>query len=385
MKRCLILNIIFLFFAFVNLLSVDFHDFDTYQHKLTYQEVEQRIKSYLEKDSEIRNFYKLTPQKLYIGDLEHQQIDYVLHLNENVSITPRLFTHKLLKGAKIAIDPGHFGGQFAELEERFIKIPSAKTKNGQGIYFCEGDLTYLTAVRLKQLLEDEGAIVFLTRAGIGKGALEEDFFAWMKRHPEFKSKPSSKVFREYYNREDLRKRAEKINAFSPDITVIIHYNAHLTAEEKKAKVFFTKSNYNLAFIPGAFSLGELKEEGDRYEFLRLLLTDNIRDSLNLSRYVAQEFVRQLDVPLITQKETASYIERACLMQEQGIYCRNLALTRLIHSPLCYGETLIQNNEDEVYRLASEDIFIMDIPCSNRVESVARAYFEGIKTYFRPFQ
>ena len=290
---------------------------------------------------------------------------------QNISIKKRL------NGVKIAIDPGHFGGQLSELEERFVKIPAAQTNNNQAIYFSEGDLTYLTAVYLKTLLETEGAIVFISRPQIGKGALEEDFFQWQQKHRDFPTENPSKIFRTHYNTEDLKKRAENINQFRPDITLIIHYNAHLNKSEKAEGLLLTQSNYNLAFIPGAFGPDELKKTEDRYEFLRLLLTDCIAESLELSQYITQEFVRHLGVPLITSKDEASYIENACLLQAPGVYCRNLALTRLIRSPLCYGETLVQNNQQEAYVLSENNPSAR----TNRLQQVARAYFEGIKNYF----
>jgi len=66
--------------------------------------------------------------------------------------------------------------------------------------------------------------------------------------------------------------------------------------------------------------------------------------------------------------------------EEGIYARNLALTRLVHCPLSYGETLIQNNIDECLNLARTDFVISGMRCSSRIKEVAEAYFEGIKSY-----
>lgn len=372
------------------LYSYDFSYFDCYQNRLTYEEIKIKIENYLEKDPEIKKFYQLTPEAFQVGDLEHGQTDYVLHLkpasslNQTASILPGGCVKRSdLRGMKIALDPGHFGGMFAELEERYVKIPAEHTKDGQPLCFYEGDLTYLTALELKRLLEAEGAIVFMTRSGLGKGALEQDFFSWLMNRSDLVDTLLSRLFRNEYNREDLRKRAEKINAFKPDITVIIHYNAHLSESEKKARLFFTQSNYNLAFVPGAFGKGEMKESEDRYEFLRLIATNDIENSIKLSEYVVAEFVNQLQVPLIAHTEKNSYLSSVCLFQKEGIYSRNLALTRLIHGPLCYGETLIQNNQEEAYKLSSRDSFIQGIPCSKRVEQVALAYFEGIKHYFTP--
>jgi hypothetical protein len=111
----------------------------------------------------------------------------------------------------------------------------------------------------------------------------------------------------------------------------------------------------------------------------MVVTDHIEQSLRLSECITAQFVKQLEVPLLT--EETSYTESGCLMQKPGIYCRNLALTRRVHSPLCYGETLIQNNPEESIRLAELDTSIGGIPCSQRIKEVAKAYFEGIQAYF----
>jgi N-acetylmuramoyl-L-alanine amidase len=371
-----LLRVFLILLVYKTLIGVDFHDFDVYQEKFTFEEVSEKIQKFLVKGA-TEDFCHLTPEALYVGDLAHQEIDYVLHLNTQLSLPSHEKLKKQgLKGVKVAIDPGHFGGAFAELEERFIHVPE------ESIRFCEGDLTYLTALELKRLLEEEGAIVFMTREGFGQGALQVDFFNWLEMRPDLQGTlPLSKVFRSYYNNLDLIERAEKINAFSPDITVIIHYNAHSTALEKLQNSYLTETNFNLAFIPGAFCKGELKSLDARYEFIRLLVTDQIEESLILSEFITAQFVKQLGVPLIAEWEKTSYTDSVCLMQKPGIYCRNLALTRRVHSPLCYGETLIQNNQDEVYRLWEKDAFVLDVPCSQRVKEVACAYFEGIKEYF----
>jgi N-acetylmuramoyl-L-alanine amidase len=371
----LISLIIYLITVAATLYSANFQDFDLYQDKFTQEEVEHKIKTYLEKDERIGAFYRLTPEALYIGDLARNQTDYILRLATTPQSSP-VQNKKTLKGSKIAIDPGHFGGKFAKLEERFIEGPN-KT-----VLFDEGTLTYLTALLLKSLLEAEGAHVFISRPGIEKGATGDNFFAWLEKHPNhWNSKHSlTKLFRTEYNRADLLTRAEKINAFSPDLTIIIHYNAHLSEQEKYDKEYLTQSNYNLVFIPGAFCANELNRPEDRYEFLRMIVTTDIERSSLLSEQIATQFVNHLKIPLISD-ESPSYITNTCLFQQTGVYARNLALTRLIRGPLCYGETLIQNNAEEMQKLATCELTVAGRPCSVRVREVAQAYFDGIKSYF----
>jgi len=366
----------------MSLWSVDFQVFDKYQEMFTKEELENKIKTYLEKDPQIRNFYRLTKDALYIGDLAHKEIDYTLRLSRKGRFKKKTGTYRGLQGAKIAIDPGHFGGIFAELEERFVKIRMQEGQDDKVIMFDEGTLAYLTAVELKALLEAQGAIVFLTRDKIGGGAIEEDFFSWLQKRPDLWASKEcmSKIFRKYYVREDLVCRAKAINSFDPEITVIIHYNAHYD-EEDVSQIATTDTNYNLTFIPGAFCAGELDMEENRYDFLRLLLTDEMDESVKLCRRVVEQFVHQLNVPVIHDFEKNSYTQKVCLKQEPGIYSRNLSLTRRIHSPLCYGETLIQNNKEELLRLSTHDTEIENVPCPSRIKEAAQAYFEGIKTYF----
>jgi len=351
--------------------------FDAY----TAAEIELKIATYLENDPGVRRFYQLTPQALYIGDLEKEQVDYILQLNTGSPLHSKPRKCHTLENVRIAIDPGHFGGRWAQLEKRFVIVPPEKTKNNQLIYFCEGNLTYLTALELKRLLESEGALVMITRPGIGDGAMKENFFQWLENHSDLRKKESSlsRLFRSY-NTEDLFERAKKINAFSPDLAVIIHYNAHSPGKDR-AQTHLVRANYNLAFIPGAFGANELTHVQDRYEFLRLIVTDTLDQSLRLSNSIVKQFVTKLDVPLIAAHEKTTYSE-ASIIQKPGIYSRNLVLTRLIHSPLCYGETLIQNNEEEIYRLSSTPISIAGIPASRRIQEVAEAYFEGIKEYLK---
>lgn len=353
-----------------SLFGIDFCDFDAYQCTLTAQEIDLKIKGFLEKDPEIRRWFRLTPEVFCIGDLERGEIDYTLRLRSEVLPQSDPSCHQL-KNLRIALDPGHFGGCFADLEERLLVIPAEQTKSQTPIRLQEGDLTYLTALELKRLLEAEGALVMISRPGIGQGALKENFFQWRNQC----SQNSVQYFSDY-NKVDLRERAEKINAFAPDLTIVIHFNVDSEAP-------LTQFNYNLAFIPGAFCAGELKQPRDRYEFLRLIVTQDLERSLKLSESITEQWVAVLKIPLINQNQKTNYLDAACLFKKPGIYCRNLALTRLIHSPLCYGETLLQNNEIEIYRLSSHDISIGGFPCSKRIAEVAQAYFEGIKRYCKP--
>ena len=70
-----------------------------------------------------------------------------------------------------------------------------------------------------------------------------------------------------------------------------------------------------------------------------------------------------------------------LSEVGGVFSRNLCITRLIKGPICYGETLIQNNEKELINLSQNDEVVDGIPCPHRVIDVANAYYEAISSFF----
>ena len=93
----------------------------------------------------------------------------------------------------------------------------------------------------------------------------------------------------------------------------------------------------------------------------------------------KSFENELKVPTATFRD-AKYLIEGCLPAEaNGVYCRNLQLTRYVHSPIVYGETLYQDNINECKLLSAET----DKTKNKRLQQVADAYFKGILNYVNP--
>ncbi|MBA3706168.1 MAG: hypothetical protein H0W84_09795 [Bacteroidetes bacterium] len=132
----------------------------------------------------------------------------------------------------------------------------------------------------------------------------------------------------------------------------------------------------MAFVGGAFMRSDLPSREKRFEFLRLLVSDDLEKSIALSSSVVKSFEKILDVKTAGPKD-ATYLIQGCLPTlQEGVYCRNLQLTRYIHSPLVYGESLYQDNIDECKLLNMES----DKTKNARIQQVAEAYFQGILNY-----
>ncbi|MEI7963415.1 MAG: hypothetical protein WCI42_06250, partial [Verrucomicrobiota bacterium] len=65
-----------------------------------------------------------------------------------------------LAGLRIAIDPGHLGGSYAQMEARWFRIGNSRP-------VAEGEMTLIVAKLLKQRLEAMGAEVWMTRTKNG--------------------------------------------------------------------------------------------------------------------------------------------------------------------------------------------------------------------------
>ncbi|WP_372364660.1 N-acetylmuramoyl-L-alanine amidase [Candidatus Uabimicrobium sp. HlEnr_7] len=380
-----------------------FKDFNTYQNKITYEKIKSNLE-YTQKSISLLDHYTLskTSLKIYasLQDKQQDNSEYELQLTSEIIPSPK---QKKLSAMRIAIDPGHIGGETCcFLESRYIYM-DPKVVNGRDIRFHEGELAVLTALHLQELLEAKGAEVMLTKKRVGESVYHKDFFTWQRE--DFRSTIEEYVekientddrasqrsqwltrshlwslFRKFYNPLDLKARADKINAFAPDMTIVIHYNVGAGNNESGQNIG-SSDNYNMAFIPGSFLAGELKTKIGRYHFLRLLITNDLQNSLRLSSKVVKKFTQKLNVPPLENEQHADYLHKYCMSTTApGVYARNLTLTRLVQGTMCYGESLYQDNIKESILLATKDDEIAGVKVSSRVRKVAEAYFEAIVDY-----
>jgi N-acetylmuramoyl-L-alanine amidase len=293
---------------------------------------------------------------------------------------------KGLKGKRIFIDPGHMSNNIddAKIEGKCL-IFKADSSIGltEDIEIIEGNLTLATALLLKEKLVLEGAEVELTRNTSGHSSFNQSFNQWLQSDSSgywgktLTESEKKKIFTNYNNR-DLVNRCKIINDYNPDLTVIIHFNVN----EKNLKwAKPSNKNFNMIFIGGGLNGGDLNIRKNRIEFLRMLITDDIEKSLIVAEFTIKEFENKLLVPTATPNDADYLTDKSITTAIKGVYARNLALTRILHGPLIYGETLYQDDLNECKRLNKKEINVGGVIVPSRLESVADAYFEGIKQYF----
>ena len=227
-----------------------------------------------------------------------KKFDFCVAENKNENIIKD--TLQLLKGKKIAIDPGHISGDMdlGKIEYKYLRLKKDSLKGiPSPIELIEGNLTLATALFLKEKLELQGATVMLTREKPGQSAFGISYDEWLKnannktfedaydkkeisleeKNRFIKKRNRRDIFQTYFKFADMRERALKINNFHPDLTLVVHYNVN---EKNIPWTGVTPKNYCMTFVPGNIKNEYFEKPENRLELLRLIITNDIESSIH---------------------------------------------------------------------------------------------------------
>lgn len=256
---------------------------------------------------------------------------------------------KPLAGVKITIDPGHIGGKWAKMEERWFQIGDSKP-------VTEGDMTLRVAKLVKPRLEALGAQVTLTRSGsepitnrrpegLRKLAFESLREKGDKATKFAITKESERLF---YRTAEIRRRAVLVNdSLKPDIVLALHFNAE--AWGNPAKPSLIKKNHAHFLVTGGWSKKELSYEDQRYEMLVKLLNGSHDEEVAVSKALAKTTLAATGLP--------PYIYQGDEVRIPGsdyIWARNLLANRLFECPVIYAEPYVMNSREVFQRIQAGD-------------------------------
>ncbi|MBP7809638.1 MAG: N-acetylmuramoyl-L-alanine amidase [Bacteroidia bacterium] len=347
----------------------------------------------------------LTEQsKLYklkgVNKLSKKQLDSLVMTMNDDSKLPKSNSSKPLQNIRIAIDPGHFSSNYedSKVEGKYVKLVNEKSRKKDTITLVEGQLTFLTAQVLKNMLEEQGAKVILSRNKENMTAFNQTYNDWYKyrrnkvldslkqkkelnddKYKILKQFPKEKLFWAFFRDYELLERAKKMNSYYPHLSVIIHYNVD---DKNSPWTTASQRNNSMCFISGAFGTKDLAKPANKLHFLRLLLGKQVQQSETISRLTMNSFEKNLKVTKAKQTDTDYLMHNTLSTNCQGVFCRNLILTRYINSPLVYGESLYQDNAKECNMLSVCNYNDYGVKTSERVYLVAKSYYEAIVNYFK---
>ena len=311
-----------------------------------------------------------------------------------------------IKQLSIALDPGHFAKDWksALQEDKYIKVKASDVGTEKDIEFYEAELTMATCQLVMDSLKKlQVQDVFLSHNNnesiVGKDFdqwFEEDFVKDTKMlmstgelsqglgNKLLSTKNKYRAFKYVYEYLDMVGRSRKINSQGPDVTLIVHYNADENGQRLENNYWpVTDKNYSMTFVPGAFMYGELSKKDARVEFLRLLITPDLEESIRLSKFFLKEMEESLNVKPLTQEQESEMLKKSCIATDvPGTYSRNLYMTRAIESPLLYIEALFQDNVDEVKVLGEKDLTVNGIKTNYRVLEVRDAIIASLLEWLK---
>lgn len=375
---------------------------------------EQRIKTYIDHDGSLAGFYSLSDSgvtiyanptdkrsrkpEFFVRWSQAETFSYIIrqkgdsvlsyfkdgrfiYKEEKLTRSNESFNGSLLKGKKIALDPGHIAGDsiMARIEGKCLFLRNDSAANVEILSLIEGELTLATAHFIRDELEKMGATVMMTREKSNQSAFGITYEEWLKKEmPEAGISSAKKLFHERFKSLELLERAKKINEFAPDLTLIIHYNVD---ETNTGWTRPGSKNFTMAFIGGNIITKNLSGRKNRLELLRMIISDDLDQSEKLAAALVENFVLKLKIPAANPNDASYLKEESLPTRSKGVYSRNLALTRLVRGPLAYGESLYQDNFLECKILCNCTIDVKGIKTSERVKQVADCYVKAVVDYY----
>ena len=306
------------------------------------------------------------------------------------SVTPG----KPLQGYSIALDPGHLGGSWAKMEERWFQIGMAKP-------VMEGEITLAVARLLSQRLTAMGATVALVRNATEPVTSARPHGLRSVARAELKRGGITKIQDDYdgpndplkynsvrwesellfYRVSEIRKRAEIVNErIKPDLAICLHLNAEEWGNP--AQPSLTDKNHLHLLVNGNCSSGELGFEDIRHNMLMKLLNRCAREEFPLANRVAASFASATGLPAY------EYLNGKArrVTDNPYVWARNLLANRLYLCPVLYCEPYVMNSKaafDRVQLGDYEGTKVVDVaPRKSIYREYADAVAEGVANYFK---
>lgn len=357
-----------------------------YDHQQTKSEFE-RIQTILDTSKQIPRFMDIDETGVRaFDDRDNRQVEdvFVAFSPEGVPSYESVALNRLrkaknnpiglpLQGIKIAIDPGHMS------TKEWDKTTGKFVKDSKGTTISEGMINLQTSMLLKEEFEKLGATVMLTRDHhnpvttlpyadldvneFGKKALRakslntwflnllatapigSNLYTNFKNSVDFKKLFAKEAKPNYFIiNADLEARVETMDAFAPDITLVIHYDAFTNTLNP---VRYSKVK---TYVHGSLDAEEWSTRDDRRFVLHHLLDSASWDA---SRLLAEEVVKGLKNGLKLDFDKGG--GGSSKMISPGVFARNLFITRKMYGHAhTYVECLHYNDATEFKAMKAKD-------------------------------
>jgi hypothetical protein len=296
---------------------------------------------------------------------------------------------------RIALDPGHIGGKWAKMEERWFKI-------GDSAPVQEGDLTLRVARILAPELRRLGASVSFVRNRLEPVTSQrpDDFRKLAQKvlirngvpQPRSDELPADDPNREqtvrwqseilFYRYSEIRRRAVLVNTrIHPDLVICLHFNAEGWGNPNQP--ITTDINHLHLLVNGSYLETELAFDDERFEMIRRLLSRAYDEELPAADSVATAMAKETRLTAYQYPTTQTTTK---VGTSGYVYARNLLATRLYRCPVIYCEPYVMNNQEVFDRIQLGDYEgvreLNGVQRKSIFREYADAVSDGLADYYR---
>lgn len=252
-----------------------------------------------------------------------------------------------LQGYRIALDPGHIGGLYAKMEERWFTFE-------HGMPVMEGAMTLLVAKHLQKSLEALGAQVFLLRKHNAPINPHSPRFYYAQarklsssKNPQYLRKLAEKLF---YRTGEIRARASKLASLDADLVLCLHFNAE-SWQDPNHPTFVTHNHYHVLTF-GALTSREFLYDDQRYEMLLKLLNGSAFVEEEIGSAIAHSLEKHTHLPPYIYQNASHRVRK--VSTHPALWARNLLANRLYSQPTLFLEPYVMNHKDTYLRVQAGD-------------------------------
>jgi N-acetylmuramoyl-L-alanine amidase len=332
----------------------DWSALEVYQHTITRSEFERLLTTVFTTGDAWRNYIEIQETEAHIRTGE-TPADPVFHLGfaSTESSAPRVWRaaselppatpDQPLADLKIAIDPGHIGGKWGEMEERWFIL-------GTGNPVQEGDMTLHVANLLKPRLEALGARVSLVRENLEPVTplRPESLLSLIPSTPS--QSPQKLAERLFYRTAEIRARAELVNtALKPDLVLCLHFNAESWGNPLDPTLI-DRTHLHL-LLNGAYTDEEVMLADQRFALLHKLLQRTHQEEALVGATVADTFAVISGLPPYVYPQESRTVRS---LGHPYLWARNLLANRLYDCPVIFMEPYVMNSSIDHARIQAGD-------------------------------
>ena len=355
---------------------------DLYQGTITRQQFEQKLHTLYDPFSAFVPYLDIDDSRVVVypttTDHQHTLPQFTLHFaRPNQARAPmrwfhtpeemRAQTHPLdkpLNGLRVALDPGHIGGPWAQMEERSTRYRGSAPVQ-------EGDLNLITARLLKQELTNMGASVYVVRDSTEPVTpyRPDDFIeearellvAHSAKRTNLHALPADKLnlllgsrlteLTEFlfYRCSEIKERGNRIrNNFVPDITVTLYIDA--TPGSGRGRV--TDGNANIFFVGGSYTRSEMNDPDMQRRCIYKMVEGGSDIEAEVAADIAGVFTQRTGLGPVKYGDSGT--TRSIIPGNAYVVARNLAANREYDGPVVCTEPYFMNNRVVYQRLLAGD-------------------------------